>query len=307
MNVSLIFGDGHLGRYLVPILVDGGMAVSVIVDEETALPETRHWENVAVIREPYEYQSERWHRVLSELQTDVLVDLAGIDLTGTYTEVRDTVSHLIGCGNIRMYGPPQIIPTPEETQNPPESEEFARRYRDLLGIQGQATHDGVPFTGIILSQIAGPGGVPIDLRGGNNPDTHRAHADGEPVRLPTGCNTLLAPCDVTDAANAIYLAIIKRETATGELFNVGPPYAITWEKIIGIYETAYRRDLIVNTIDWDEFFADHLPEAEANYVFREHSCPDIVKIRTILGYEPQYPPEEALRRGIEWMRKTNIL
>ena len=307
MRVCIIGGAGHVGHYLVPLLVDAGMDVSVIVGEKDKIPESRHWKDVAVIREPYEYQSERWHRFLNDLQVDVLVDLDGVDLAGTYTEVRGVVGHLIGSGDIRMYGPPQVLPTPEETQNPCEFQEMARRYRDLLGIQGQAIHDGVPFTGMIFPRIAGPGSVPPDLQGGNNPETHRAHAGGEPVILPAGCNTLATPCDVTDAANAVYLAVTKGEAASGDLFNVGPPYAITWEKIIGIYETAYRQDLTVKTIGWDEFFTDYLPDDEANYVFREHSCPDISKIRTVLGFEPQYPPEEALRRGIEWMYEKKML
>ncbi|MBS1272153.1 MAG: hypothetical protein MAGBODY4_01292 [Candidatus Marinimicrobia bacterium] len=127
-------------------------------------------------------QNEEWHRFTEQLNVDVLVDLLGTDLPGTYHEAQNYAEHIIACGSFWMYGPPQIVPTPEETQNPCEFSDYSRRYQEILGIRGEAIHDGMSFTAIMPTNICGPGKIPIDLKGGRDEGVHQTHAAGKPLQ-----------------------------------------------------------------------------------------------------------------------------
>ena len=307
MKVCIIGGTGHIGSQLVPMLVDAGMDVSVVTRGQHNIPQNELWKNVVLLKADYRRQDVAWHRFLENLRVDVLVDLLGVDLPGTYHEAQKYIAHLVACGSFWMYGPPQIVPTPEETQNQCEFEEYSRRYYEIVGIRNQAIHDGLAFTAIMPTNICGPGKIPIDMKGGRNIGVHRAHAEGAEVVLPKGCNTLIAPCDVSDVAQGFFLAITQRERARGEIFNVGPPFALTMEKFIQTYETIYQCDLPREFMDWEPFLNEYLPEPGANYHFREHMSPDILKIREMLGYDPRYTPEESLHRAARWMRAQDLL
>lgn len=307
MRACVIGGTGHIGSYLIPMLVETGMEISVVARGRTDIPGHQSWETVELLEADYIRRNEEWHTFIRRLKADVVIDLLGHDLPGVYHEIRNFATHLIACGSFWMYGPPQRIPTPEEAQNPCEFETYARRYRDILGIQGQAAHDSVSFTAIMPSNICGPGKIPIDVKGGRDAKVHRALAAGEPVVIPRGCNTLIAPCDVADVARGFFLAVTNRDAAAGEIFNVGPPYALTVEKFIQTYETIYRRNISIEYMDWVPFLKEYLSEPGANYHFREHMSPDIAKIRSKLGYEPQFTPEESMNRAVQWMYEEGIL
>ncbi len=307
MRICVIGGTGHIGGVLVPLLVDAGHAVSVITRGKTPVPGDEVWKDVALLEGEYRRRDEKWHRFIREIRADVLIDLLGIEAPGVYHELKSVTEHFIVCGSFWMYGQPKEVPTPEEMQNPCEFEAYATRYREILGLLNQAAHDGVAFTAIMPSNICGPGKIPLDCRGGRDIDTHRSHARGEPVQLPHGCNTLVAPCDVEDLARAFLLSVHQRETAAGELFNVGPPYALTMEKFIETYATIYRTEIPLAFVPWDEFLHQLLPDLSANYHFRAHMAPDIAKIRAKLGFMPQFTPEESMERAVNWMRDHALL
>ena len=307
MRICIIGGTGHIGGMLVPLLRDAGHEISVVTRGKSSVPGGEVWKDVALLEGEYRRQDEEWHRFLREIHTDVMIDLLGVDFPAVYHELKDRAGHFVVCGSFWMYGPPQEVPTPEEMQNPCEFETYAIRYREILGIQNQADHDGVAFTAIMPSNICGPGKVPLEGRGGRDIEVHRAHRRGEPVLLPHGCNTLIAPCDVCDVASAFLMAVENRGNAAGEIYNIGPPYAITIGKFIETYATIYQTDIPVEYVGWERFFTEVLPEPGANYHFRAHMAPDTGKIREQLKFTPQYAPEESMQRAVEWMKAGALL
>ena len=88
MKVCVVGGTGHVGGFLVPAPVREGHEVTVVATGRTPAPGGPEWEKVRFVRARYERGSEEWDRVMKDLGPEVLVDMLGADLPGTYRAVR---------------------------------------------------------------------------------------------------------------------------------------------------------------------------------------------------------------------------
>ena len=307
MNICIIGGTGHIGGFLTRFLVEDGHNVTVVSTGRKPTPDTPPWRSVTMRTGIYTRDSAEWTEFIASVGADVIVDILGTDVPNLYRAVRGTCGHLIVCGSLWMFGPPKIVSTPEVTQGPCEFGGYAQRYEELLATRDQAARDGVAFSALMPSNICGPGKIPLDAKGGRDIEEHRSYARGEPVVLPTGCNTLISPCDASDIATGFRLAVRDPDAADREIFNVGAAYALTAPQFVEAYGEIYGIAIPIEEVPWEEFLTSYMPDPGANYHFREHMCPDISKLRTKLGYAPRYTPEETMARGVEWMREKAMI
>ena len=306
MKILIIGGTGHIGSFLVPMLSDIGEKVSVVSRSSKSI-EAAGWENVQLLQENYIRNDRDWRDFIRQRECDVLIDILGADVPGTYEAAKAHCKHFIACGSLWMFGPPKLIPTPEETQGLCPFEGYAIRYSELLSTKQQAERDGVTFTAIMPPNICGPGKIPLDGHGGRGLEVHKAHMQGKPVKLPQGCNTLIGPCDAEDVAQGFFLAVCQRNAAAGEIFNVGASYSLTAPQFIETYGQIYGCKIPIEFVTSEAFFGSVLPELGANYHFSQHMLPDISKLRSKLNYEPKYSPEETMERAVEWMKMQKLL
>ena len=307
MKILIIGGTGHIGRFLVPQLLQQGCEVLVVSRGRTAVPDSPGWKDVELIPGTYKRGDKDWYELAADITPEVVVDILGSDVPGTYAAVKPTVQHYVACGSLWMYGPPRIVPTPEQTQGHCEFEWYATRYEELQETMKLAEKDGIPFTAIMPPNICGPGKVPIEGAGGRDVEVHKAHAAGEPVKLPTGCNTLIGPCDASDVAQGFALAIANRDRSAGQMFNVGASYALTAPQLVETYAEIYQTTIPIEYVEPGVFYSRVLPDLSANYHFRCHMAPDMLKIAAVLGYTPQFTPEESMVRAVEWMREEKLI
>jgi nucleoside-diphosphate-sugar epimerase len=307
MRTLIIGGTGHIGRFLIPQLLQQGSDVLVLSRGRTQVPDATVWKDVELIPGTYKRGDKDWCELVAGINPAVVVDILGVDVPGTYAAVKATVQHYVACGSIWMYGPPRIVPTPEQTQGPCQFEWYATRYEDLHATLSLAEDDGAAFTAIMPPNICGPGKVPIECSGGRDVGVHKAHARGEPVKLPTGCNTLIGPCDASDIAQGFALAIANPERSAGQVFNVGSSYALTVPQLVETYAEIYQSTIPIEYVDPEAFYSQVLPDPSANYHFQHHMVPDISKIASVLGYAPQFTPEESMSRAVAWMREERLI
>jgi len=302
MKILVIGGTGHIGKFLVSMLVEGGGEVVVVSRGTTAVTDTPVWGKVRRISASYDRGEPAWAKRVADIRAEVVIDILGADVPATYEAAKGPCRHFIACGSLWMFGPPRVVPTPETTQGPCEFEGYARRYAELLATRDAAARDGIAFTAIMPPNICGPGKVPIDGRGGRDAEIHKAHMRGRPVQLPAGCNTLISPCDAADVARGFALAVGDRDRAAGEIFNVGSACGLPAPRFIETYAAIYDTQIPIEFVDPDEFYSRILPDPGANYHFREHMLPDLSKIRARLGYAPACAPEQTMERAVAWMR-----
>ena len=307
MNICVIGGSGHIGKNLVEMLLADGWEVTIVVSGNTPIPQQGKWDKVTVVRSVYKHGDTKWSDCLRSLAPEMLVDILEFDLPATYEAVKSTCKHIIACGSVWMLGRPRVVPTPEETQNPCEFEGYARRYKELLEVKNSAAQDGIAFTAILPPNICGPDKVPLDGMGKRDIKAHQAHARGEQVPLPAPGQTLIGPCDAEDVAQGFFLSIQQPDKAADQIFNVGAAYALTIHQFIEVYAQIYGVQIPVEWCSSERFAQEICPDLGARYHFEVNMCPDITKIRTLLGYSPKYSPEETMNRAVAWMKEQQML
>jgi len=303
MKVVVIGGTGHIGCFLTPLLVKAGYEVVVLTSGRSPVPQTKDWESVEMVKVLYRRDDSCWREILAELKPEVVIDILGADLVTLYQTVKNNCRHLIACGSVWMFGEPNIVPTPEETQGPCRFESYARRYAEMLEVKKQAAKEGIFFTAIMPPNICGPGKIPLDTMGGRDINVHRALSRGEEVILPWPGSNLIGPCDAEDIAEAFALAVSKRHLADGKIFNVGSAYALTAKRFVEVYGQIYKVNIHIRWVDWQEYITNVSPDLDGHYHFKVNMCPDISNINRWLGYQPRYTPEQTLARAVNWMRE----
>lgn len=307
MKVLVIGGTGHIGKFLVPQLCRQGCQVTVISRGQTAAGQDPEWRNVELVSASYTRHDETWCKLVADLRAEVIIDILGSDVPGTYAAGQGACRHYIACGSVWMFGQARVVPTPPQTQGPCEFEWYAKRYEELQATMKSAEADGIPFTAVMPPNICGPGKAPIEAAGGRDLAVHKSQSKGQPVTLPHGCNTLVGPCDASDVAQGFALAAANRDKAAGQMFNVGASYALTFPQLVETYARIYATDIPIQYVGWDQFLSEAVPAPDANYHFRHHMAPDISKTAAALGYAPQFTPAQTMTRAVEWMRDQKLL
>lgn len=307
MNVCVIGGTGHIGRFLIPLLVENAHEVKVLTSGRTPTPRIRGWDRAGLLTCDYARGNRSWRSCVADVGAEVVIDILGNDLPGVYDAVRDSCAHLVACGSVWMFGAPRVVPTPPEIQGPCEFEGYAERYRELLDVRALAAADGVAFTAIMPPNICGPGKIPLDSSGGRDPECHRRMASGEPAVLPEACNTLIGPCDASDVARCFAMAVERRGHAADQVLNVGSAYALPAPDFVAAYGSIYGRTIPIHYVPPAVFFEAVVPDPGASFHFRHHMCPDITKTRELLNYNPEFTPEQSMERAIGWMRDEALL
>lgn len=304
MKITVVGGTGHIGRFLVPMLVNAGHEVCVLTRGAAPLPPGPEWRAVRMLHgDAGEVGA---HTAMIEHPAEAVVDIPGT-ARQVYDTVRDTVQHMVAIGSLWMFGDPRVTPTPEETQSPCPFEGYASRYEELLEMAALSSAGGPAFTAIMPPNICGPGKIPLDCLGGRDPALHRAYAAGGQVTLPDGPEALVGPCDAEDIARCVFLALAHREQAAGQIFNVGSAYALTWTEFVAAVGKIHGVSIPIHRVSWHEYVERVSPGIGYWWHMKAHMCPDISKARRLLGYEPQFTPETTLARAVEWMRSEGLL
>ena len=311
MIVVIIGGTGHIGRFLTRMLVDDGQQVVVVSSGRTpANTEQTNAGGVEFVhlRYPDTLADGTFESLLRERRPDAVVDILQADTERVYSHcLEGGVRHLVLCGSVWMFGRPKVVPTPEATQAECPFETYRLRYADMLRAVERSENGGLAVAGVMPPNICGPGKIPLDGMGGRSIEVHRAHRRGGNVILPFPGTNLIGPCDAEDVAQGFLRAIENREAAAGHIFNVGSSYALTAERFIMTYADIYGTRIPIEYVSAESYVRDVSPDLGSHYHFLEHMCPDISRISSLLGYRPQYTPEETMERAVKWMLDAGML
>ena len=305
-RIVIIGGNGHVGTYLVPELVERGHAV-INVSRGTASPYKQHpaWkaiEQVAVDRKAEEAEGKFGSRIAG-LNADIVIDMISFELEGTQQLVQalhGKLEHYLFCSSIWVYGHAVSVPSTEiDPPNAIDTYGINKATIEAWLLQ-QARRNGFPATSFRPGHIVGEGWVPINPQANPNPEVFSLLARGEELILPNLGLEMLHHVHADDVAQWIICAIEHRAASIGEVFNTVSSQALT---LRGYAEAMYRwfgqepRLSFAPFDQWKLGLEKSDAESSWGHIMRS-SCVSIEKSRQSLGYSPRFTSLEAIQQSV---------
>ncbi|KAK9234770.1 NAD-dependent epimerase/dehydratase family protein [Lipomyces kononenkoae] len=305
-RIIIIGGSGHVGSYLVPLLVERGHEV-VNVSRGVAKPYRPHFawneiENVSLDR-TVEEERGQFGAKIAALRPDIVVDMISFDLSSTQQIVealRGKVEHYLFCSTIWVYGHLFSVPSTEIDQPNPIDAYGKGKAESEAWLMREARLTGFPATCFRPGHIVGEGWNPVTPQGNANPETFSLIARGEELVLPNLGLEMVHHVHADDVARWIICAIENRAASIGEVFNTVSEQAVT---LRGYAETVYRwfgKEPRITYKPFEEWIlgVGEYAENTRGHITRS-SCHSIDKSRLRLGYHPRYTSYEAVRESIQ--------
>ncbi|MDU0348000.1 NAD-dependent epimerase/dehydratase family protein [Actinomyces sp. MRS3W] len=311
MKAVVIGATGHIGTYLVPMLVRAGYEVTAVsrglADPYEPDPA---WNRVQRLRLDRAADPE-FARTIAELDAEVVVDLIAFtpdQVAAMVTALAGTrLTHYLVASSIWAMGRSLISPVRED--HPRDA--LDQYGRDKTAVEDLLTEQwlqhGFPATIVRPGQISGPGWLIISPTGNTGTEVFQRIADGEEIVLPNFGMEELHHVHGYDVAQVFACAIAHRNQALGEAFHAVADDALT---TYGYAEAMYRffgREPQITLLGWErwveesgaseeEVQATYLHLARSGYFSNE-------KAKRLLGFQPRYTTlqtvEAAVRSYVE--------
>lgn len=242
-QVAIIGGSGHVGTYLVPMLVEAGhQVINVTRGQSKPYRENAAWAHVATVeidREAAEADGSFGKRI-AELGADIVIDMICFTPESARHLVEalaGKVQHFIHCGTIWVYGHNTTVPATEDQPLNGFGTYGANKAAIETYLLGKARKDGFPATVFRPGHIVGPGWVPLNPAGHFDVEVFSRIARGQPLVLPNFGLETVHHVHADDLARLVMAIMASRVSAIGEAFNAVSPQALN---LRGYAEAMYR-------------------------------------------------------------------
>ena len=308
MRIVIIGGSGHVGTYLVPLLVEAGHQV-VNVSRGQARPYAPNaaWaavETVTADREAEDAAGTFGARIAA-LGADVVIDMISFTLPSTQqlaAALRGRIGHFLHCGTIWVYGHNRAVPATEDDPLNPFGAYGTGKAQIEAWLLEQAKA-GFPATVFRPGHIVGPGWAPLNPAGHFNIEVFSRIRRGEELVLPNFGLETVHHVHAADVAQLAFRAIASRAAAAGQAFNAVSAQALN---LRGYAEAMFRwfgHEPRIAYLPFGQWQATQRPEEAAatwEHISRSpaHS---IDKARVRLGYAPRYSSLGAVEEAVRWL------
>lgn len=302
MKVVVTGGCGHIGTYLVPMLVSAGYEVAIVTrGQSRPYEDDPAWNSVERVRLE-RGRDPQFAEKIARMKPDIVVDLINFDIRDTQAMVRvlkgSQCSHYLFCSSCWAHGRAEILPVrPDDLQKEPLDEYGKNKFASELYLKDAWLHDGFPATVIMPGQISGPGWPIINPWGNTSLRPFELAARGEKILLPNfGMETLhhVHGCDV---AQVFFKAITHRNLALGETFDAASGGSITLYGYAKLVFNFFHKKPQIDFLPWKEWceYEGNRAECEHTYyhIARSGSY-SIAKEEKLLEYHPRYTNVETI-------------
>ncbi len=309
MRVVIIGGTGHVGTYLVPSLVAAGHElINLSRQQRQPYHPSPAWKKVrqVIIDRETEDSAGIFGKRVSELRPDVVIDMICFKLESAHQLVaalRGQVQHFLFCGSIWVHGPSVIVPTTEQQPRRPFGEYGIQKAAIETFLLDQARRYGFPATVVLPGHIVGPGWLPINPAGHNNPVVFEKLAHGEELALPDLGLETLHHVHADDVAQVFMKALANWSAAVGESFHAVSPAALTLRGYAESMADWFGQPAHLRYLPWEEWRSTvSANESAATWDHISHSpnC-SIAKAQRLLDYRPRYDSLQAVFESVEWL------
>ncbi|MBX3061929.1 MAG: NAD(P)-dependent oxidoreductase [Anaerolineae bacterium] len=315
MRIIIIGGSGHVGTYLVPMLVERGHSVINVTrgSSQPYLPNAA-WQKVAHVQADREQEDKQgtFGKLIRDLKPDVVIDMICFTLSSAQQLVealRGEVQHLIHCGTIWVYGHSTVVPATEDQPCYPFGEYGIQKAAIQAYLLQEARQRNFPATVLQPGHIVGPGYVPLNPAANFNPAVYEQIGRGEELTLPNFGLETIHHVHASDVAQLFLLALTHWSSSVGENFHAVSPAAVT---LRGYAEAMFRwfgHEPKLKYLGWEQWkttVSEKDADATWDHIARSPNA-SIAKARHLLGYQPAYSSLQAIQESVRWLVDNNKL
>lgn len=315
-RVVIIGGSGHIGTYLVPLMVEAGFEVTKVSrgEREPYRPHAawRQVQTVAIDREAEE-KAGTFAAKIRALKPDIVVDMICFTLTSA-TQLAEAlagdIQHFLHTGTIWVHGPSVTVPTTEDAPRHPFGEYGTQKAEIEAYLLDRARRYGFPATVVHPGHIVGPGWSPLNPAGHFNSRVFTTLAKGDELALPNFGLETVHHVHASDVAQVFMKAISNRSVAVGESFHAVSPAAVTLRGYAEAMAAWFGKEAKLKFLPWPEWKAAQTSEEEATttweHIARSPSS-SIAKAQRLLEYAPRYTSFEAVQESVAWLIEKGLV
>ena len=307
MKAIVIGAAGHIGTYLVPMLIKAG------------------FETVAITRsmsEPYErdYAWSKAERILLDRSTDadfidklktmkpdIIVDLVNFSIEDTKKMVDGfkgtNLSHYLYCSSCWAHGMAEVLPfAPDDLGKMPLDDYGKDKFASEMYLKEQYRVSGFPATIIMPGQISGPGWTIINPWGNTSMRVFQEIADGKEIYLPNFGMEIIHHVHGYDVAQVFFNAITHRNQALGESFDAEAESSITLYGYAKHLYAFFGHEPKIKFLGWKEWceYEGNPEECEHTYFHIVRSGTfSIEKEKRLLEYSPKFTNLETIDLAVQ--------
>lgn len=306
MRVVVIGGSGHIGTYLVPLLVEAGHEV-ITLSRGQREPYQPHsaWkavQQIAVDRDAEDAAGVFSSRV-RDLKPDIVIDLICFTLESARQLVealRGQIQHFLHCGTIWAHGHSVQVPTTEDQARYPFGEYGIQKAAIERYLLDEARRNGFPATVLMPGHIVGPGWIPLNPAGNFNPQVFVTLARGGELQLPNLGLETVHHVHAEDVAQAFMRAITHWNSAVGENFHVVSAAAVTLRGYAETVASWFGQAAHLRFLPWEEWrttVSEKDAAATWDHIAHSPNC-SIAKAQRLLNYQPRYTSFQGVREAV---------
>jgi nucleoside-diphosphate-sugar epimerase len=309
MRITVIGATGHVGTYLVPLLVEAGHEVTAVSrgSREPYAPSSA-WSQVRSVALDRAAADEdgSFGRKIAALDPEVVVDMICFtprSCAMLVEALRGRVGHLLVTGSIWIHGPSTRVPLREEDARNPFGEYGINKLAMEGLLEAETRRGGLAATMIHPGHIVGPGWAPLNPEGHFDVEVFRRIAQGEEILLPNLGMETVHHVHAEDVARLFVAAMGRWSESAGESFHAVSDAALS---LRGYAEAMYRwfgHESRVRYLGWHEWKrarSEEQASATWDHIAHSPSC-SMEKARRLLGFEPRWSSLDAVKEAVSWL------
>lgn len=309
MRVVVIGGSGHIGTYLIPMLVEKGhQVINISRGQSQPYLANSAWEKIQSIEADREKEDEAgtFGQRVRDLQPDIVIDLICFTLASAQHIVealRGHVKHFLHCGTIWIYGHSTLVPATENQPRHPFGEYGIQKAAIEAYLLNEARQNKFPVTILHPGHIVGPGYAPLNPAGHFNPAVFSQLARGETLALPNFGMETIHHVHAADVAQAFFNAMHEGSALMGETFHVVSPAALTLRGYAEAVSRWFGHEPKLEFLPWEAWRKTvSEKESQATWDHIAHSPnASIHKAQRMINYQPRYGSLDAVYESVNWL------
>lgn len=307
MKAVVIGAAGHIGTYLVPMLVKAGFDTVAITRTVSAPYENDYaWNKAKRVLLDRTKDSDFIDR-LKDMAPDIIVDLVNFNVEDTkkiVEEFQDTkLSHYLYCSSCWAHGMAEQLPLcPDDMRKTPLDDYGKDKFASELFLKEKYREHGFPCTIIMPGQISGPGWTIINPWGNTSLRVFQDIADGKEIFLPNFGMETIHHVHGYDVAQVFFLAIMHRNQALGESFDAESGHSITLYGYAKHMYEFFGHEPKIKFLSWKEWceYEGNPEECEHTYFHIMRSGVfSIEKEKRLLEYKPKFTNIETIDLAVQ--------